>query len=97
MCTIHKRLIDLYYASLDEFISSINDDYESKNDIIEACKRIKYKLSYTAPEIINIVFCNYIELLIAKYLPRKNNEWAKKSWKILTDCSLNINNLKEEN
>lgn len=91
--SLHEKLVTIHYTSLDEFCSSISDDYKFKKEILEACKHIKYKLSYTAPEIVNNVFCNYIEIMIAKHLPTENNEWAKKSWEILTKSTLVVHEL----
>ena len=60
---------------------------------MKAITQIKCKLGYTAPEIVNRVFCNYIELLLSKHLPTSDNEWAIKGWKILTDSCDNVHNL----
>jgi len=85
MCTIHTNLIYKYFPSLDEFCSSINEHYEKKEEIKTNCKKIKYKLTYTAPEIINNVFAERIKGIIP-LLPKEENDWSQKAWQILLKC-----------
>lgn len=93
MHSLHKKFVNLHYTALDQFSLTIPDNYPFKEDIIKAIAHIKNKLGYTAPEIVNTIFCNYIQLLISKHLPTTDNDWAIKGWKILTDSCDHVQNL----
>ena len=82
MGDLHAKFIDLYNTSLDEFCNLIDKNYENKEEIITQCKHIKYKLSYTAPEIINHTF-GYELNRITPIIPPPGTEWIDKGWKIL--------------
>lgn len=79
-----SKYIDLYYAAIDKFCSLIDEEYEHKKLIIKKFENIKYKLAFSAPEVINFTFGKKLQD-ITPLLPKEQKEWSDKGWKIIID------------
>ena len=70
-----------YSDSLNELKKSIPDDYKKKDKLVETIDYCLVDMSYKAPELLSLYFCNYCKFIIP-HLPkdRKQNSWVNKPW-----------------
>ena len=86
MCTLQDTFITMFYTSLDKFCNLIDDNYENKEQLKIECKKIKEKLSYTAPEIITKEFGFQLNRLTPMIPQEENIEWIEKGWGIIMEA-----------
>ena len=84
MVDLQSTFINMFYTSLDKFCDLIDENYINKEEIKTQCKKIKKKLSYTAPEIQAHTF-GYELNRITPIIPLAGTKWIDDGWKIIMD------------
>ena len=74
-----NQITDNYTKALTDLRNVIPEDYILKNELEYSIDDALINMAYKAPEVLSIYFRQYC-IRIMKYLPKKNNQWAKEKW-----------------